>query len=385
MNECNFLKIKSFEIKSFDAIEGRIIGRAAKFNNIDRKSEVIIPTAFDKDLKLIQSGQKSIKIFKEHIKDWGFYADRVWKDGNEALCIDARVPEYSQYQNEVKSWIRDVKSGKISPTLSIGYTVNEFHIKDGIKYLTDISLQEVSVTANPVNPLAIAEFKSLTESQYPIYLSDTYNESNAIELWKEYTCSNDKPNVSYIKGFLYYDQKSSVDDYKSYHYPIIDIINGNPVINSKAVILANHKINSNKSHQKSFTNIDKNAIQHKINNLYIDINKEREKNNIPLLSIPMKKSFLDMIEITSRSKAIQYGKKHIKSADVSNNQFEAYINKIISLRDAKYLDIKNHNNISSSTEPLHTEALQNSSDTNSISNEINIEDFLQKLNKKLQN
>jgi hypothetical protein len=72
-------------------------------------------------------------------------------------------------------------------------------------------------------------------SNYPIAPKGTaWSKSAADKRWRAYTKATDEPNSDYAKGFLWVDY-TAPDNFGSYKFPYVDVIDGKPAIVPKAI------------------------------------------------------------------------------------------------------------------------------------------------------
>ncbi len=140
-------------IKALDENAGTFEGYGAVFGNKDSYGDVIVRGAFQNYLNMENAASK-VKMLWQHRSDQpiGVY-DEIHEDEN-GLFVRGRllVNDIAQAREAYAL----LKAGALSG-LSIGYTVNQNGWRigdDGLTYLSDINLWEISVVTFPANPLA---------------------------------------------------------------------------------------------------------------------------------------------------------------------------------------------------------------------------------------
>ena len=137
------LDIKTAEVA--ESGEMIIAGYGNVFNIVDAAYDVVMPGAFDKTLD--GRDPKDIKMFYNHdiwSKPVGVYLEV--KPDEHGLYIEGKLAPTA----EGKDLYELVKMGAVSG-LSIGYVTKDYFIKDGISYITELDLYEVSLTPFPCN------------------------------------------------------------------------------------------------------------------------------------------------------------------------------------------------------------------------------------------
>lgn len=133
----------------------------------------------------------------------------------------------------------DFVKGRIAPQLkigaikgvSIGFRIKDReHRKDGVRVIKTAELYEISIVNIPANPLAsVTAFKSLGVQEYAdLPLADRgrkFDEQEALERVKKFSCVDAESNNSYKQAFLYVDPDNS-DDPSSHKFLIADVIDG---------------------------------------------------------------------------------------------------------------------------------------------------------------
>lgn len=194
-------------------------GYASTFGNIDNGGDIVVKGAFTGSLT-----QRLPKMVYQHdLKDpIGVYT-YAYED-KKGLYVKGKMPLANSKCKDVSALI---KCGAID-SMSIGFTVDDYNIKDGKRYLTKLNLWEVSPVTIPMNSEAlITSFKSVTPFQdLPIANRDRkWNADAATTRIRKFTDSEDAPSESYRKAFMWFDQENS-DKFTAYKLPYADVVNG---------------------------------------------------------------------------------------------------------------------------------------------------------------
>lgn len=165
-------RIIPLEIKSLDENNGVFVGYGAVFGNVDSYGDVIVKGAFKNYLAV--NKPSDVKMLWQHKSDMpiGVY-DEIVEDGNGLLVKGRLLINDIEKAREAYALL---KEGAISG-LSIGFSVNKGGSKfaqDGINYLTDLKLWEISVVTFPANDQATVDtIKSInTIREYETFLRD---------------------------------------------------------------------------------------------------------------------------------------------------------------------------------------------------------------------
>lgn len=139
-------------IKALDENAGTFEGYGAVFGNKDSYGDVIVRGAFQNFLN--SSNATNVKLLWQHRSDQpiGVY-DEIHEDENGLFVRGRLLINDVEQAREAYALL---KAGALSG-LSIGYTVNNGGWRigdDGLTYLSDINLWEISIVTFPANPLA---------------------------------------------------------------------------------------------------------------------------------------------------------------------------------------------------------------------------------------
>lgn len=151
------IKRLPFEIKSF-AEDGEFFifeGYASTFGNVDLGDDVIITGAFAKSL----AKNPTVPVLWQHQMSEPIGSSIELREDSKGLFIKGKLPrEDSLVQGRV---IPQMKVGSIRE-MSIGFFTRDSEMKDGIRYIKEIELYEVSLVTKAMNPKAlVSNFKSM--------------------------------------------------------------------------------------------------------------------------------------------------------------------------------------------------------------------------------
>jgi HK97 family phage prohead protease len=297
----NNLQYKSFEIKAYDKLKGIITGYGSTYGNKDLVNEIVVRGALDESINAFNNGTKIVEFLYEHKKAivLNSMVDKLEND-NIGMITQATVSPSAREAYPVE-WERIANYClKNLGRMSIGYVVMDayaiingvksYYVKDGIedddikevikelkltKYLEKIDLREVSFVGNPANTQArIFDIKSINLPTYPIDIDSSWDGAMAEKRWREYTKSTEKPTADYKKGFLYYDAQKQ-DNFTAYHLNIVDVVDGSPVVNAKAVSVAYAAMNGARRGLKVVPESEMPRLENTIMELYKKINRVR--------------------------------------------------------------------------------------------------------------
>ena len=308
----NNLQYKSFEIKAYDKLKGIITGYGSTYGNKDLVNEIVVRGALDESINAFNNGTKIIEFLYEHKKSivLNSMVDKLEND-NIGMITQGTVSQTARETYPVE-WERIANYClKNLGRMSIGYVVMDayamidnvktYYVKDGIedddikevidelkltKYLEKIDLREVSFVGNPANPQArIFDIKSINLPTFPIDIESSWDGTLAEKRWREYTNSTDKPTADYKKGFLYYDAQKQ-DNFTAYHLNVVDVVDGSPVVNAKAVSVAYAAMNGARRGLKVVPESEMPKLENTITKLYEKINRVRVQEGMEPLDMP---------------------------------------------------------------------------------------------------
>ncbi len=204
-------------------------GYASTFGNVDNGGDVVVKGAFNDSLET----RMPKMVYQHNLQN----PIGVWTSANEdssGLYVKGKLPKQNSTASDVGALI---KCGAID-SLSIGFTVDDYTLSNGQRFLKKLSLWEVSPVTIPMNSQAkITEIKSVTPFQdLPMADRDTKWDGNAASLRvRKFTGSKDEPSSSYKKAFMWYDEENE-DNYTSYKLPYADVVDGKLVAIPQAII-----------------------------------------------------------------------------------------------------------------------------------------------------
>lgn len=168
MSETIELKLFSFqptEVKEItrDGVSyGRISGYASTFGNVDRVGDVVVQGAFKASIQDFKETNRPVRMLYQHDGCeliGGFIPGLMFEDA-QGLFVEGEVNLSVQRGAEAYAL---AKQGVLTD-MSIGYSVDDFELKDGVRYLTAIRLWEISLVSEPANPKAkITAVKTVDE------------------------------------------------------------------------------------------------------------------------------------------------------------------------------------------------------------------------------
>lgn len=226
------IELKGDDSGAFTALEGY----ASVFSVQDEDGDVVVKGAFTKTIfERVQKGK--VKLLMDH--DW-----RV--ESVLGTVVDAREDDYGLWfvaalsrSERAQSVMKMVQDGHLS-ALSIAFTPVKTDYKDGIRYIQEVKLYEISLVVLPANEFAqVTRVKAVVPFQdWPLAPRDySWDASAAEKRFREYSGSEEAPTPSYKKFFLWYDSEKP-DLFGSYKLPIVDIVDGKPKAVPRAVFAA---------------------------------------------------------------------------------------------------------------------------------------------------
>jgi HK97 family phage prohead protease len=143
--------VRPLEIKSIDETTGIFSGYGSVFGNVDSYNEVVLQGAFSKSLS--EKTPNKIKLLWQHKSDDEIGVYNQVREDDYGLFVEGQLAIKDVQQ--AKEAYALLKMGALDG-LSIGYSVNEGgqKAKDGVVYLSDINLWEISVVTFPANTAA---------------------------------------------------------------------------------------------------------------------------------------------------------------------------------------------------------------------------------------
>ena len=155
MKDNNKVLIKNIEIKSTDN-KGLFSGFASVFNVIDDHNDYIMPGAF---LKTI-SENPEIKLLWQHDHAQPIGLITSIEEKEDGLYIEGELLLDVVKAKEAYALMKK----RVVDSLSIGYEVLDYYYEDGVRFIKELRLWEVSVVTFPANRSAqILHVKSDSE------------------------------------------------------------------------------------------------------------------------------------------------------------------------------------------------------------------------------
>jgi len=271
---------------NLDAIQGIIKFKACYYGNVDRTNDILEKGACDETIKAFQeakyknafNGNNKIPFLLEHnpndilaLNLTDFY------DTNEAPMGEVKISDDYKALNpkeKIESLYNDIKNGQMF--VSIGYMTRKSYIDStGIRHLQEVEIKEVSLVTHPANPKAtIVDFKNINLPKYPVNIDSSWDGALAETRWREYSKSTEKPSDNYKNAFLYFDANKP-ELFGSYHLQVVDIVDGEPIINQNAVFAAYQAMQGARGGLKVVPENEMPKLKGAITELYKKINRVR--------------------------------------------------------------------------------------------------------------
>lgn len=153
--------VRPLIIKEIDENNGVFSGYGSVFGNVDSYNEVVVKGAFSR--KLSEKTPNKIKLLWQHKSDQVIGVYNQVREDDYGLFVEGKLAVNDVQQ--AKEAYALLKMGALDG-LSIGYSINEggMKSKDGIVYLTDINLWEISIVTFPANQAAsITQVKDIKD------------------------------------------------------------------------------------------------------------------------------------------------------------------------------------------------------------------------------
>ena len=295
MNKMQYTSVK-FEAKSFDEIEGIVTGYACYYENIDRVGHIIHRGACDEQIQMFNNAKQTnnwgfnkIPVLKEHntFQIYAINIEDLYNDDKGLICVFKISDDFRNLEPEkYKQLIQDIIDGKMFFSIGFAGLRSDYDPIMGIKHFRKIKIKEISLTTNPMNKQAtILELKSINTPTFPMDIESSWDGTLAEKRWREYTNSTEKPTAEYKNGFLYYDRQNE-DNFGAYHLNVVDIVNGEPVVNEKAMITAYAAMKGARNGLTVVPENEMKKLEASVNELYKRANNAREKAKINPLPMP---------------------------------------------------------------------------------------------------
>jgi len=265
---------------------------------------------------------------------------KIWRDDNY-LYSEITVADYFKKDEKRYSYLID-KYNKGQLYFSLGGKMLDSELKrnNQEQYYQNIKrfgraklkdtvykfkLDHIAFTTTPVDTEAeVFQLQSDNGiTKYNILIDDNFNKEEALLNWKRYTGSLEAPSPIYSQGFLYSDITNK-EDFNSYDYLFVNIVDLKPYISEKAIIDLFDEIYNNQSIDK-FIKI---KLLEKIDLILLEINKLREQKNLPTISFNKMTTRQEINAISGKVSAAKFLKKN---KTLSNNMIDSFIEKLFDL------------------------------------------------------
>ncbi len=227
---------------------------------LDRGNDRFIRGAFKDSLIELRAKNRPIRLKDHHMRTiGGFPIDHVYEN-ERGLFGMGHINLEVQQGREAFSL---AKQGILSD-FSIGFSVIEFEIDGYIRSIHKATVWEGSLVDEPMNVNAnVTEIKDVVPFQ-DLKVSERnhkWDPTAALSRIREFTSSNENPNVEYKKAFVWFDSKES-HLFGAYKLPIADIIDDHMTVVPNAIFSAAASLKDARS-GIDFTEIDlKKSILH---------------------------------------------------------------------------------------------------------------------------
>lgn len=190
-------------------------GYASTFGNVDLGGDVVVAGAFRQSLM-----KRSPVMLWQHDRYEPIGVYPVAKEDTKGLYVEGKMPKSDTFVSG--RVYPQLKTGSIK-SMSIGYSIDEYEIIDGITYLKEVTLWEVSLVTFPMNPLATVDSVKSIDS--------IKTERDAEKFLNEFLSLNkSKHFISKMKEVLSHrevgeDANKSVDSSREDWKSVTDVLN----------------------------------------------------------------------------------------------------------------------------------------------------------------
>ena len=217
---------------------GKFEGFASTFGNTDRVDDVIVKGAFASTLSDHADRNRQIRMLFQHDRHnlIGGFPFAEAKEEDEGLFVKGHINLDTQAGRESFSLM---KQGVLED-MSIGFIIRDSEMKDGIQFIKDVELFEISLVTEPANQEAqITAIKTVVPFQdLPLAdISRPWDSDAAIGRIREFTGSEDSPSDTYKNAFLWYDRVNG-DEFGAYKLPIATVVGGRMVAVPRGIFAA---------------------------------------------------------------------------------------------------------------------------------------------------
>lgn len=319
------LEIKQFgddtEDNSFHFFEGL----ASTFGNKDFGDDVVVKGAFIETLKNIVP-----TILWQHDMRDPIGMPIELMENDEGLFVKARMPKEDS-----------LVSGRVAPqmrvgsikSMSIGFSVDEFEIKDGVRFIQKLTLWEISLVTLPMNDKArVTNFKAATSfKDLPLADRDRgWDASAAKARVREFTDSTEKPSSKYKDCFFWYD-RADKENFGAYKLPFTDVIDGRLTAIPRGIFAAAAAMQGARG-GVDIPDADRPAVERHINRYYDKMNLDSpfEKSGLGITELEIMDTkdierYLRSLEIFSKTACTVMASRFVKGRGepVKGNQSES--------------------------------------------------------------
>lgn len=148
----DFSVTETKEIVKDGSTYGVVAGYASTHGNVDRVKDRVMPGAFTKSIKQLSDQNRLVRMYYQHdAKEIiGGFPTALMVEDDQGLKVVGEINLEVQRGREVYAL---AKQGVLTD-FSIGYSVKDYKMNKGIRELLDVELWEISVVAEPANPMA---------------------------------------------------------------------------------------------------------------------------------------------------------------------------------------------------------------------------------------
>lgn len=266
---------------------GLISGYIATWD-LDRGDDKFVKGAFLESLKDHRKKNRQIRFKDNHGRTVGGFPIATVKEDEKGLFGIAEVNLDVQQGRELHSL---VKQGVISD-FSIGFSVRDFEIKDGIRIISKAIVWEGSAVDEPMNVAAnITDVKAATAfKDLPLADRDKpWSSSAALGRVRQLTDSEEEPSARYKNAFFWFDRENA-DEFGAYKLPFADVVDGKLVAVPRGIFAAAAAMQGARG-GVDIPDADRPSVERHINRYYDKMDLES----------PFEKGGLGMVELEAMS------------------------------------------------------------------------------------
>ncbi len=217
---------------------GKFEGFASTFGNADRVDDVIVKGAFQNTLADHNNRNRQIRMLFQHHRGnlIGGFPIADAKEDDIGLFVKGNINLDTQGGKEAFSLM---KQGVLED-MSIGFIIRDSEMRDGMQFIKEVELFEISLVIEPANPEArITAIKAVVPFQdLPLAdISRPWDSDAADGRIREFTGSEDSPSDTYKNAFLWYDRANG-DQFGAYKLLIATVIDGRMMAVPRGVFAA---------------------------------------------------------------------------------------------------------------------------------------------------